>query len=622
MGSDNDETGGGNLFSSSEGVRVDGRSGESETREWDSSQKQLQHTVGYEISGESGVKKADEQSSAFLVDVRFSEHSKIEAKRYELSEFNTLIEELSHEWFDGKEKLIKKYGSIEKAMDNGDYSYVGYAKTAIRIDVPGFKEIDTRIDIGDFNTDLLGYLSNYSEYDEQVKVLKNYLIKKEQMSKEKNQGMFKRWRLQLPELINNLDSNSILHLSNNIVNKKDENVLNENIELLVADTKINNDIELLEADEIIEADEFDTPDKIVFEQMSLFDFAMSEAEQIGDIISAEATKPQINASSIFVSDELVKDIVASGANYEARYAIFYRITRPFDTREKMVDFVKQQYKGSIKGIILENGDKIALYADEDGLKIAHGTRARVKPERVVSYEEILDIATELVKEGKFISSTELPYAEEMELSHLAEDIVDIFWSSEAKNYFNDYFNEYRYGYPDLKDKIKESLINADDNLIELGDSLKKLFDDYTNGVIKLPWYKVNHYNNEYGNIFDRIALYNSEPIKYQLNDDLEVYKEAFITHDFIDKHITYSGVENGEFRIRKYFGENFTNIQEAAKYLAEEYGTSGRGVPGGNGYSLERRPGKGITISKGMVGQRDVEVKLKYTEVAKILKYL
>ncbi|MBQ8166052.1 MAG: DEAD/DEAH box helicase family protein, partial [Lachnospiraceae bacterium] len=501
------------------------------------------------------------------------------------SEFNTLIEELSHEWFDGKEKLIKKYGSIEKAMDNGDYSYVGYAKTAIRIDVPGFKEIDTRIDIGDFNTDLLGYLSNYSEYDEQVKVLKNYL-------------------------------------SNNIVNKKDENVLNENIELLVAATKINNDIELLEADEIIEADEFDTPDKVVFEQMSLFDFAMSEAEQIGDIISAEATKPQINASSIFVSDELVKDIVASGANYEARYAIFYRITRPFDTREKMVDFVKQQYKGSIKGIILENGDKIALYADEDGLKISHVTRARVKPERVVIYEEILDIATELVKEGKFISSTELPYAEEMELSHLAEDIVDIFWSSEAKNYFNDYFNEYRFGYPDLKDKIKESLINADDNLISLGDSLKKLYDDHTNGVIELPWYKVNHYNNEYGNIFDRIALYNSEPIKYQLNDDLEVYKEAFITHDFIDKHITYSGVENGEFRIRKYFGENFTNIQEAAKYLAEEYGTSGRGVPGGNGYSLERRPGKGITISKGMVGQRDVEVKLKYTEVAKILKYL
>lgn len=43
-------------------------------------------------------------------------------------------------------------------------------------------------------------------------------------NKEKSQGLFKRWGLQLPELINNLDYDIIIHQSRNIVNTKNENI--------------------------------------------------------------------------------------------------------------------------------------------------------------------------------------------------------------------------------------------------------------------------------------------------------------------------------------------------------------------------------------------------------------
>lgn len=578
VGIDNGKTRAGDNISGSEGVRTDGYTSDS----GEGSDQVTEVSAGgitTQVNNDSIMEKADVESSAFFVDVRFSEHHKIEAKRYELLEFNALVKEISHEWAVGKKKTIEKYGSIDNAMDNGDYTYVEYAKTSIKIDVPGMEEIATRIDIGDFDEDLLGYLSHYPEYDKQVKFLNKHISTIEQSGYE--------------------------------------------YETDVVPGDNESDSDTLEADEVISEEAVQSETNLIYEQMSLFDLAPSQAEQIGDIIAANAYKPQNNISSdIFISDQLVRDIIASGANYEARNAMYYRITRPFDTREKMVEFVKRQYEGSMKGIILENGDKIAIYADEMGLKIAHGTRARVKWERLVPYEDVLDIATELVKEGKFLSNAEAIYAEEQELRYIAQSIAYIYWHNGVNSYIPGHFLDYRGGFPDLKEKIMHSLKEADDNLIDLGASLRGIIDDYNNGSLSLPGYTIGQFYSDYGNIFDRIALYDSEAIEHELNDDLEIYNEAFITHDFIDALITRSGRAGSGYRLYKYFKENYTSATEAVKFIANEYGSSGAGVPGGNGYSTWFEPSKGLKIEKGMTGHRELEIKIKYSEVAKILKYL
>jgi len=691
--------------------------------------------------------KADDES-AFFVEVSFSEHDEIEEKRYELLEFENLVKRISHEWFIGREKQIEKYGSLDAAMEKKDYAYVGYAKTYIKVNIPGMGYIDDRIDIGDYDDGLCGYLAHYSDYEEAVEVLRNAVAVEEQLRYEneidaviagtfpfyssvkvgetselmvevgceklpvlitqvhikkaikvkndrkhtheltveqikklpqllkepvmifdspsrsdsivmvtdemdqddnpviisikpngkgkyevdeiesnfvtsvygkdnfisyitnviekddilyindkKNQDMFKRWGLQSPELINNLDYNVIIHKSNNIVNKTDEFIVND----------------------IAEDKSLDKISENTFEQLSLFDIAPSEAEQIGDIVTNNVNNNTIFSNTL-IPDELVKDIVASGANYEARYAVYYRIIRPFDSREKMVDFIKKQYVGSMKGFILSNGDKIAVYADEIGLKITHGIRARHKWERLVTYEEILDIANELIVNGKYLNSIEANYASDMELRYLSETVAYIYWDSKTSTYFPKALGK-RGAFPEFRNTIMEIIKNKDDKLTLLTDSLRQIYDDAQNNISLPRYIKNNHYNGRYGNVFDRIELFDSKPIEHLLKDDIEVLQESFITHDFIDSHVTHSGFSEGNFRIFKHFKEDFVSINDAAQFLSKEFGTGGAGVPGGNGYDLWHQPGKGYKLSKGMTGDR-LEIKLKWTDVAKINKYL
>lgn len=684
-------------------------------------------------------KEADEPTSASFVTVmcEFSEHGELEdGKEYDIIEFNSLIRRLNHEWQIGRAQTIEKFGSLDNAMENNYYEYVGYAKTYFQLRFFDGRVIRERMDIGDFDIDLVTFLSEYETYKPYADMINNYIVTMEQaryeneveqvidgefpfysavkvcdtpeilldagceylpilitqkhilnsisedehnhhkhglsieqikklpefinepviifdsisradsivlvtddidknnnpiivsirpngkgryeleeldsnfitsvygkdnfvnyiqrvaekgkilfIDKLKSQDMFKRWGLQLPELINNLDFNIIIHKSDNIVNVSEKNALEEKVD------KQNVAATRLEEKEVSNTS---------FEQLSLFDFAISEAEQIGNIVTKNVGRNEFR--NIFVSDELI-EMVLIAAPWETKYFIYDRIIRPFDSQEKMVEFIKDEYLNTYVGFIAANGDKVAVCADEEGLKIAHGKTAKHKYERVISYDEAYELISNLIRDGKYINAMQAVYAEEHSLKRLIEHIAYSFWHTEKRKYIPEFLKKYTGIFPDFYKNIKECVL-------ENGDNLKILCKALHEVNIRQDW----------SNLFKEIELLSTEPIPHKLFENIDSPSEYFITDDFIHSRIKHSGFAQGEYRIYKYFSEEYAtnkSMSDATKFLIKEYGTGGGSC---SSYSTWH-DAKGYKIE-----QRDmlenISIKLKWTDLAKHLIYL
>lgn len=686
--------------------------------------------------------EADETiSSASFVTVfcEFSEHSELEGgKEYDIIEFNSLIRRLNHEWQVGRAQTIEKYGSLDNAMANHYYEYVGYAKTYFELRFFDGRVIKERMDIGDFDIDLVTFLSEYEAYKPYADMINSYIVTMEQaryeneveqvidgefpfysavkvcdtpeilldvgceylpilitqkhilnsisedehnphkhglsieqikklpefinepviifdsisrddsivlvtddidkndnpiivsirpngkgryeleeldsnfitsvygkdnlvnyiqrvaekgkilfIDKLKSQDMFKRWGLQLPELINNLDFDIIIHKSDNIVN------MSEQKNNTVIETVVNQKPDGAE-------DRGDKYKSVSFEQMSLFDFAISESEQIGNIISNNVEKNEfINA---LVSDELVEKVLIA-APWETKYLIYDRVIRPFDTEEKMIEFVKDKYLNTYVGFISVNGDKIAVCADETGIKIAHGKTAKHKYERLISYDEAYGLITNLITEGKYVDAMQAVYAEEHSLKLLIEHIAYSFWDTEKRKYVPEFLEKYKGIFPDFYKNIKECVL-------ENGDNLKILCKALHEVKVRKDW----------SDIFKEIELLSTEPTPHKLFENIDSPSEYFITDDFIHSRIRRSGFAQGEYRIYKYFSEDYSvnkSMSEATKFLIKEYGIGGGSCSSYSTWS----DAKGYKIEQRDMLQ-NISIKLKWTDIAKHLIYL
>ena len=123
--------------------------------------------------------------------------------------------------------------------------------------------------------------------------------------------------------------------------------------------------------------------------------------------------------------------------------------------------------------------------------------------------------------------------------------------------------------------------------------------------------------------FDRSADYERNSINSEIKSDYEqmdLFKDEKDENDttgFTDEEINEllkkgSGFENGKERIYSFFKEHY-NTQERAKFLANEYGVSGRYANGLN----ETHSGKGITYSKGDIYRPSSVIRLTWTDVSK-----
>lgn len=699
-------------------------------------------------------KEADEPTSASFVTVmcEFSEHSELEdGKEYDIIEFNSLIRRLNHEWQIGRAQTIEKFGSLDNAMENNYYEYVGYAKTYFELRFFDGRVIRERMDIGDFDIDLVTFLSEYETYKPYADMINSYIVTMEQaryeneveqvidgefpfysavkvcdtpeilldvgceylpilitqkhilnsisedehnphkhglsieqikklpefinepviifdsisradsivlvtddidknnnpiivsirpngkgryeleeldsnfitsvygkdnfvnyiqkvaekgkilfIDKLKSQDMFKRWGLQLPELINNLDFDTIIHKSDNIVNVSEENALEEKVD------KQNVVVTRREEKEV---------NNTSFEQLSLFDFAISEAEQIGNIVTKNVGRNEFR--NIFVSDELV-EMALVNAPKDAKYLIYERIIRPFDSDEKMIKFIKGQYLDTYVGFIIKNGDKISVSADEEGIKISHGKTSKYRYERIITYEDTYELIKNLIAEGKYIDEKQAIYAEEKAINVLVGDVSFSFWDSKSSDIIPEFLSGYRSNYPAFSKCIRESILEKGENYQKIYDALKILYDNREE--YKVPWFVEEHLVGKLGNIFERLELVSSEPIQHELPEYVNIANEFFITDDYIHSKVRTSRIRNSEYRIYKYFTEEYVvdkSMDNVKKFLVKEFGIGGASCMeystwhDAKGYNIEQRD-----------MQERVEIKLKWTDVAKHIIYL
>lgn len=350
-------------------------------------------------------------------------------------------------------------------------------------------------------------------------------------------------------------------------------------------------------------------------QLSLFELIPGEAEQVGNIIVDNY--PNNKADNASFTEEMIEQIIASGPQTTTKQMIYYGVIHYLDNVNS-VSFLKALYNQTSMGLITKDGTKISVWGAEDALYISRGSEARWDPQLVISYAELFERISAMIKKGKYVNKAEAFNAEQTELDFIADIVAGICWSYGDLNIADRIDNVFISGnFPKTVSNIKSLIASGD---IENKKALCKWID----GVQKYceeNGRNMYYFNTTGTNISARIMSYGNPAATYPLFDEILTYEDAFISNDMIDRALlTGSGFTQGKFRIYKYFTEHADlNITDAAEMLKNEYGTGGSGGGGHSPLSKDYNA-KGISIYKGR--SQGIKANLTWSQVAKHLQRL
>ena len=201
------------------------------------------------------------------------------------------------------------------------------------------------------------------------------------------------------------------------------------------------------------------PDKTDSPQFSLFDF--------NETFVNEPEIPNDSQVSLFtdfgVSQQIIDEALCSGANDEySRIKICAYFRRDWGL-ENNTQFLKEHYEQGAFGFIFE-GEQIAVYYDENGIKISKGNYANRSGATLITWEQAAKRVRELLDMGRYMPQSELDQVDAFEIHRVADRIVEF-----ARNIDEDYehkdsifiFVNNRlkniFGYPDQVKKVEELL---------------------------------------------------------------------------------------------------------------------------------------------------------------------
>ncbi len=287
-------------------------------------------------------------------------------------------------------------------------------------------------------------------------------------------------------------------------------------------------------------------------QFSLFDFNetfVNEPEISND--------SQVSLFTDFgVSQQIIDEALCSGANKESsRLKICAYFRRDWGL-EKNIEFLKDHYEQGAFGFIFE-GEQIAVFYDENGIKISKGNYANRSGATLITWEQAAKRVRELLDMGRYMPQSELDKVNDFEIHRVADRIVEfarnidedyddkdsifLFVNSRLKNIF---------GYTDQVEKVTELLNTpAYFKLIrnEYADFMQALNDD--------GYFLRFHYGKEYTPeyIFNVLKGMEREPIPFKAQDDFNTPSEYFISEDEIKRKIRGGeSKRSSENRLEKY----------------------------------------------------------------------
>ena len=277
-------------------------------------------------------------------------------------------------------------------------------------------------------------------------------------------------------------------------------------------------------------------------------------------------------------------------------------------------FLQKHYGENGAGFYF-GGEKVSLWYDAEGMRIARGSTAQRSSATLISWEEAAKRIRELLELGRYMPQSELDEVDHYERMRLADNIAytsrDM--TTEARNAgflpLAMLAQSVKGGYPETQKQIYELLCAP--------DTLQKCVDEWTafnaaldagQDLLRFRFYRPKE-------ILERLRDLQREPLHFTVADGFAPDRYFFISADEIDKVLRgWDG--STDYRLGVYaFYATHKDKTEREKYLKDYHGEYS-GQSGGND-NLTHTRGKGIEFSHGSITAPYAKVTLKWPEAAK-----
>ena len=277
-------------------------------------------------------------------------------------------------------------------------------------------------------------------------------------------------------------------------------------------------------------------------------------------------------------------------------------------------FLQKHYGENGAGFYL-GGEKVSLWYDAEGMRIARGSTAQRSNVTLISWEEAAKRIRELLELGRYMPQSELDEVDHYERMRLADSIAytsrDM--TTEARNAgflpLAMLAQSVKGGYPETQKQIYDLLCAP--------DTLQKCVDEWTafnaaldagQDLLRFRFYRPKE-------ILERLRDLQREPLHFTVADGFAPDRQFFISADEVDK-VLRGGNHSTDYRLGVYaFYATHKDKAEREKYLKDYHGEYS-GHSGGND-NLTHTRGKGIEFSHGSITAPYAKVTLKWPEAAK-----
>ena len=277
-------------------------------------------------------------------------------------------------------------------------------------------------------------------------------------------------------------------------------------------------------------------------------------------------------------------------------------------------FLQRHYGENGAGFYFD-GEKISLWYDAEGMRIARGTTAQRSNATLISWEEAAKRIRELLDLGRYMPQSELDEVDHYERMRLADSIAytsrDM--TAEARNVgflpLTILAHSVKGGYPEVQKQIYGLLCEP--------DTLQKCVDEWEafNAALDAGQDLLRFRGYRPKEILQRLRDLQREPLHFTVADGFTPDRRFFISADEIDK-VLREGSGNTDYRLGVYaFYATHKDKAEREKYLKDYHGEYS-GHSGGND-NLTHTRGKGIEFSHGSITAPYAKVTLKWPEAAK-----
>ena len=277
-------------------------------------------------------------------------------------------------------------------------------------------------------------------------------------------------------------------------------------------------------------------------------------------------------------------------------------------------FLQRHYGENGAGFYFD-GERISLWYDAEGMRIARGTTAQRSSATLLSWEEAAGRIRELLDLGRYMPQSELDEVEHYERMQLADSIAytsrDITKEARETGFLplTMLTHSVKGGYPEAQKQIYGLLCEA--------DTLQKCVDEWEafNDALDAGQDLLRFRSHRPKEILQRLRDLQREPLHFTVADGFTPDRQFFISADEIDE-VLREGSGNTDYRLGVYaFYATHKDKAEREKYLKDYHGEYS-GHCGGND-NITRIRGKGIEFSHGSITALYAKVTLKWPEAAK-----